>query len=136
MSDMLKALQVAALGMKAQGTRMRIISQNLANADTAANTPGEMPYQRQIVTFKNVLDRTKDLSHVEVNKIATDPKPFKLKFDPSHPGANTDGYVKMPNVDPLIEIMDMREAQRSYEANLGIIEVTKSMAMRTIDLLR
>jgi flagellar basal-body rod protein FlgC len=134
--DLLKAMEMAAKGMKAQGTRMRVISENLANAETTGTTPGQRPYQRQIVTFKNELDRSDRLRHVEVDKIMSDKSDFVLKFDPNHPAADQNGYVKMPNVNPLIEMMDMREAQRSYEANLGVIDMARSMLTRTIELLR
>lgn len=134
--DLIKAMTLAAKGMQAQGVRMRVISENLANAETTAKKPGENPYQRQIVTFKNELNRADDLREVSVDKIAQDNSEFVIKYDPSHPAADAKGYVKMPNVNPLLEMMDMREAQRSYEANLGVIEMARSMLMRTIDLLR
>lgn len=134
--DLVKAMTLAAKGMQAQGVRMRVISENMANADTAATKPGELPYRRQIVTFKNELNRAEGLREVKVDKISADQSEFITKYDPSHPAANAAGYVQMPNVNSLIEMMDMREAQRSYEANLGVIEVSRSMLMGTIDLLR
>lgn len=137
MSELYNAMTVSSYGMKAQGTRIRVISENIANASTAAPTPNEDPYARKIITFKSVLDRENDLEKVEVSKISDDRKrPFQLKYMPDHPGADESGYVKMPNVDPLIETMDMREAQRSYEANLGMIDQSRSMIQATIDLLR
>lgn len=134
--DLLNAMEVAAKGMRAQGVRMRVISQNLANSQTTGSSPGEDPYQRQIVTFKNVLQRNKGVNFVTVDKVVKDKTEFQLKYDPQHPAADEKGYVKMPNVNSMIEMMDMREAQRSYEANLGIIDMTRSMLVRTIDLLR
>ena len=134
--DLVQAMAMAAKGMKAQGQRMKVISENLANAETTGKTSKENPYQRQIVTFKNTLDRSTGSRQVEVDSIKLDGSDFITKYDPSHPAANAEGYVKMPNVNTLIEMMDMREAQRSYEANLGVIELARSMLMRTIDLLR
>ena len=134
--DLLSAMELAAKGMKAQGVRMRVISENLANADTTGKTPGADPYRRKIVTFKNELNRAEGLTEVNVDKVMADKSDFILKYDPSHPAADKKGYVKMPNVNSLVEMMDMREAQRSYEANLGVIDVARSMLMRTIDLLR
>lgn len=136
MTDLKQAMGLAALGMKAQGTRMRIISENMANAETTSKQPGGTPYQRQLVTFKTMLNRDTDMKEVNVDDIIKDNSDFKLKYDPGHPAADNDGYVKLPNVNVLIEMMDMREAQRSYEANLGIIDMTRSMLLRTIDLLR
>lgn len=137
MSDLYNVLSISAHGMKAQGTRLRVISENMANANTAAPTPEEDPYTRQVITFKNVLDREIGVKQVEVDKIEPrQVRPFPTKFMPDHPGADENGYVKMPNVDPLIEAMDMREAQRSYEANLGMIEQSRNMILQTIDLLR
>ncbi len=131
------ALSISASGMKAQSTRLRVISENLANADTAAATPTEKPYTRKSITFKNELDRAQGVERVEVDKVRQDNKrPYPMKFMPDHPGADANGYVKMPNVDPLVEIMDMREAQRSYEANLGMIDQSRSMISQTIDILR
>ena len=134
--DLVKAMSMAAQGMKAQGVRMRVISENLANAETTAKKPGDDPYRRQIVTFKNEMHRAEGLRHVEVDKVMNDDSEFTLKYDPSHPAADEKGYIRMPNVNALIEMMDMREAQRSYEANLGVIEMARSMLIRTIDLLR
>ena len=131
-----KSLILSAAGLKAQGDRLRVIAENLANSKSAADTPGGDPYQRRIVTFKNVLDRENGINAVKVDRVRKDPTEFPLKYDPTHPGANEQGYVKMPNVNSLIELMDMREAQRSYEANLNMIEVSKSMLARTLDLLR
>lgn len=137
MSDIFSAMEVSALGMKAQGTRLRVISENIANADTAAGTPDEEPYRRQIITFENVLNKEIGGQVVRVAKIAPDQKnPFILKYMPDHPSANAKGYVKVPNVNTMIEAMDMREATRSYEANLSMIEQARTMILRTIDLLR
>ena len=137
MPDMLDALVISSHGMRTQGERTRVISENIANASTGALTPNSDPYSRKVITFKNELDR--DLNHrvVRVEDITDDRREdFPLKFMPDHPGADAAGYVKMPNVNMLVELNDMREAQRSYEANLGMIEQSRSMAFRTIDLLR
>jgi len=134
--DLVTAMAMAAKGMKAQGQRMKIISENLSNSETTGKTSKEDPYRRQTAVFKNQLNRVDGTKEVTVDKIVGDKTPFRLKYDPSHPAADEKGYVKMPNVNPLLEMMDMREAQRSYEANLGVIEVARSMLMRTIDLLR
>ena len=135
--ELMKAMEVAASGMRAQGVRMRVISENIANANTTGRNPNELPYQRQLVTFKNILDRQTGVSNVKVDKIIKDTKAdFRLKYDPNHPAADERGYVTLPNVNSLIEMMDMKEAQRSYEANLGIIDMTRSMLNRAIELLR
>lgn len=137
MSDLFDSLAISAHGMRVQGERTRVVSENIANADTAANTPDEQPYSRKIITFKNALDRESGNRLVEVDRIKDDSKKeFPLKYMPDHPGANEAGYVKMPNVSMLIEMNDMREAQRSYEANLGMMEQSRSMMLRTIDMLR
>ena len=130
------AMDIAASGMRSQGMRMRVISENMANANTTSDKAGGDPYRRQMVSFKNVLDRSTGVSKVQIDEVMKDESEFVLKLDPNHPAADENGYVKMPNVNPLIEMMDMREAQRSYEANLGIIDMSRTMLMRTIDLLR
>ncbi len=137
MTDMQDAMTISAYGMRAQGERTRVISENIANAETTAlNAQGD-PYSRKVITFKNALDREYGHNLVKVEDIADDRRQdFQLKFMPDHPAANEEGYVKMPNVNILIELNDMREAQRSYEANLGMIENSKAMMFRTIDLLR
>ena len=131
-----KSLTVAAAGLKAQSGRMRIIAENIANADSLGQRPGEDPYQRQILSFTNVMDRELGLEVVQVGHLDKDTSDFPKRFDPGHPAADEDGYVFLPNVNALIELMDMRESQRSYEANLTMIETAKSMLMRTIDVLR
>lgn len=134
--DLVKAMALAAQGMKAQGVRMKVISENLANADTTPSAAGQDPYRRQIVTFKNEMDRSEGVRHVSVDRIENDKSDFLIKYDPSHPAADEQGYIRTPNVNSLIEMMDMREAQRSYEANLGVIEMSRAMLMRMVDLLR
>ena len=136
-SDMLSAMKVSAMGMRAQGTRVRLITENIANADTTGATPGADPYTRQTITFKNEIDRELGFNTVEVDKIGEDKiAPYAVEYNPDHPAADETGYVKMPNVNMMIEIMDAKEAQRSYQANLGMIEQAKSMLLRTVDLLR
>jgi flagellar basal-body rod protein FlgC len=136
MDDMLKTLQISAAGMKAQGTRLRVISENVANASTLPTQPGEAPYSRRVVSFRSVLDAKLDANTVEVARVGVDRAPFPRRFDPSHPAADKTGYVQMPNVSTLIEMADMREASRTYEANLNMIKVSKGMLQETIDILR
>lgn len=137
MTELFGAMSISAHGMKAQGTRIRISAENIANATTAALSPDTEPYARKSVTFKNILDKEVGFKVVDVAKISEDrKKPFPMKFMPDHPGADENGLVKMPNVETLIEMNDMREAQRTYEANLGMMRQSKSMIMQTISLLR
>ncbi len=134
--DLRDTLLVSVFGMRAQSTRMRVIAENMANADSVAQTPDADPYRRQTVSFKNTLDRVTGIDAVRVSKIDEDKSPFGERFDPGHPAANAAGYVRTPNVNTLVETMDMREAQRSYEANLQVVDASRSMIMKTIDLLR
>ncbi len=136
MSEFQKAMQIATSGMIAQNVRVRVISQNIANADSLATTPGGEPYQRQTVSFKNVMDRASGVEVVEIGKVGVDRSEFGRTFDPGHPAADANGYVLLPNVKPLIEMVDLRQAQRSYEANLRVVDVTRTMVARTIELLR
>jgi flagellar basal-body rod protein FlgC len=134
--DLTKTLKVSAAGMQAQNARMRTIAENLANADSLAESPGADPYRRKMLTFKNALDRATGVQLVRPERVVRDQSEFQKRFDPNHPGADAEGYVLAPNVNSLIEVMDMRQAQRSYEANLSVIEVAKTMLLRTIDILR
>lgn len=137
MSDLFDTMTISSHGMRAQGERVRVISENIANVGTAANTPDADPYQRKTITFKNHMDRELGYRIVDVDSIDDDVEtPFPEKYMPDHPGANEMGYVRMPNVNLLIEMSDMREAQRSYEANLGMLTQSREMTARTIDLLR
>lgn len=134
--DFLKSLSIAASGMRAQAGRMRIIAENIANADsTAASSKGD-PYRRKIPTFRAEFDPDADTRIVALGQVKTDQSAFRLKFEPGHPAADADGNVKYPNVNPLIEMTDMREAQRSYEANLDVIGATRRMLQRTLDILK
>ena len=130
------AMAVASSALKAQQSRMRIIAENIANAESTANVAGGQPYRRQIVTFREAVDEATGANVVEVGKVARDKSDFRLQYNPGHPAANEQGYVTMPNVNPLIEMTDMREAQRSYEANLNIISATRRMIQRTLDILK
>ncbi len=134
--DLLKSLLISASGMRAQSVRMRVISENLANANSVAPSPNEDPYRRKVVSFEDEMDRQTGVELLKVNKIDEDPSKFESKYDPGHPAADANGYVKMPNVNPFVEMMDMRQAQRSYEANLTMIETAKSMLSKTVEILR
>jgi flagellar basal-body rod protein FlgC len=134
--DLDKALSISARGMDAQTTRLRVIAENLANQDTTGSTPGADAYRRKTVTFQNALDRQLGTQAVRVKQVGRDASDLQLRYDPSNPAANTDGYVKQPNVNSMVEVMDMREAERSYNANLSVMQATRSMLTRTIELLK
>jgi flagellar basal-body rod protein FlgC len=134
--DFLKSLVTAASGLSAQSGRMRIIAENIANADSTARAPGEDPYRRQIPTFRQAMDRETQSRTVELGPVRPDRGEFRTRYDPSHPAANAEGYVELPNVNRLVETMDMRNAQRSYEANLNVVQSTRQMIVRTLDILR
>lgn len=134
--DINGTMAISASGMQAQSERLRVISENVANQDTTGSTPGSDPYRRKTVTFENVIDRDNGLSKVQVKKVDHDMTPFEQRYDPTHPAADARGYVKMPNVNTMVEVVDSHEAQRSYEANLNTLQTTRSMLTRTIDLLK
>lgn len=135
MDDLNTAMSISASGMRAQSGRIRVVAENLANAGSTAPAPGLDPYRRQVPVFSSYLDREADASMVRMARIELDPTAFSLKYDPAHPAANPEGYVELPNVNPLIEMMDLREAQRSYEANLGALDQVRSMAAATLRIL-
>ena len=134
--DFLKTMAIAASGLRAQAGRMRIISENIANADSTATSPGASPYRRKVPSFQSEVDRTLDVKLVELGKTRIDSSEFRLKYEPGNPAADKNGNVKYPNVNPLLEMSDMREAQRSYEANINVISATRRMLQRTIDILK
>jgi flagellar basal-body rod protein FlgC len=134
--DLMKSIQVAVSGLKAQSGRMRVISENIANADSVPQNPNADPYRRKIPTFQRRFDRELDAETVRLGKIARDQKPFQTRLEPGHPAADRNGYVKIPNVNSTIESMDLREAQRSYEANLNVVTSTRRMIQRTLEILR
>ena len=133
--DFSKSMAVMASGLRAQSQRMKIIAENIANANSTATTQGGDPYRRKIATVTSDFDRELGANLVKAGKPITDNSDFRTRYDPGNPLADAKGYVKLPNVDALVEIMDMREAQRSYEADLTAMDATKSMMARTVDLL-
>src|SRR5689334_17395903 len=134
--DFSTSMAVAASGMRAQSERMRIISENIANANSTSPTADGDPYRRKIATVKSEFDRELNASMVQSARPINDMSEFRMQYDPGNPAADSKGYVKLPNVNSLIEIMDMRDAQRSYEADLTVMDASKQMLSRTIDLLR
>ena len=134
--DFLKSLSIAASGLRAQAGRMRVIAENIANADSTAKTPGADPYRRKIPTFQSEIDRSLDARVVSMGRLRTDPTEFQSKHQPGHPAADASGNVKYPNVNSLVEMTDMREAQRSYEANINVIGATRRMIQKTIEILK
>lgn len=134
--DLIKTMAIAASGLRAQAGRMRVISENIANADSTPSSPGADPYRRKVLTFKSDFDRELDARLVSIGDVQNDKSDFQLKYEPGHPAADSNGNVKYPNVNALVEMTDMREAQRSYEANINIIGATKRMIQRTIDILK
>lgn len=127
---------IAVSGMKAQAERLRVISENMANADSVGIRPGEDPYRRQVVTFKNYVDEATGAQLVKVDNVLPDRSPFQMKYMPDHPAANAEGYVAMPNVNPLVEMMDMKEAQRSYDANMSMMQTARDMNSKILDVLK
>ncbi|WP_439548094.1 flagellar basal body rod protein FlgC [Falsiroseomonas sp.] len=134
--DLDRALRISAAGMAAQSTRLRVVAENLANRDSTGESAGADPYRRRTVNFANRLDRAMGAELVSVSRIGTAPGDFPTRYEPSHPAADARGYIKTPNVDSLVEVMDMREAQRSYSANLSVLETTRGMLTRAIEALR
>ena len=136
MGALTDTMRISATGMQAQGERLRVVAENLANADSTAKATGEDPYRRKMVIFQDVLDKKLGAQTVKIGKRTTDSSDFSKKYDPTHPAADAQGYVQYPNVNPIVEMMDMREARRGYEANINMIEVSKSMLSQTISLLQ
>ncbi|KIZ41667.1 MULTISPECIES: flagellar basal body rod protein FlgC [Rhodopseudomonas] len=135
-SDFARSMGIATSGLRAQAGRMRVISENIANAESTALTVGGDPYRRKVPTFTSTLDRALDAKVVTLGRVVPDSSDFRVKYEPSNPVADAAGNVKYPNVNPLVEMTDMREAQRSYEANLNIISATRRMIQRTLDILK
>ena len=134
--DLYKSLHISASGMKAQGARLRVISENIANADSTGQSAGADPYRRKTISFGERMNRELDVPVVEVTGISTDKSEFTRRYDPGHPAADGEGYVLIPNVNTLIEVSDMREAQRSYEANLKVLQTSRTMLEQTLGILR
>ena len=135
-SDFARSMAIATSGLRAQAGRMRIISENIANADSTAQTSGGDPYRRKVPTFSSALDRALDAKVVTLGRVRPDMSSFRVKYEPSNPAADASGNVKYPNVNSLVEMTDMRDAQRSYEANLNVISATRRMVQRTLDILK
>ena len=134
--DLDRALDISARGMDVQGTRLRVIAENLANQQTTGSTPGAAPYRRKTISFANAMDTQLGVDTVKVKQIGTDNSEFPQRYDPSNPAADTNGYVKTPNVSSFVEVMDMRDAQQSYTANLQVLSTTRGMLTRTIEMLK
>jgi flagellar basal-body rod protein FlgC len=134
--DLVNSLHIASAGMKVQSDRLRIVSENIANADSTGRYAGEDPYRRKTISFKNEMDREMGVPLVKTDKYGEAPGEFPKKYDPAHPAADKDGYVSHPNVQPMVEMVDMREARRGYEANMNVVEISKSMLMQTIGMLK
>jgi flagellar basal-body rod protein FlgC len=135
-NDFLRSMSIATSGLRAPAGRIRVISENIANADSTAPTAGGDPYRRKVPTFSSALDRTLDAKVVTLGKVQSDRSAFRVKYEPNNPAADASGNVKYPNVNPVVEMTDMRDAQRSYEANLNIISATRRMIQRTLDILK
>ena len=134
--DRAKALAMSAAGMQAQSGRLRVVAQNLANADSASTTPGGAPYRRRTVSFGDHIDARTGAPLVGIVAEGEDSSPFRTRYEPGNPAADARGYVTLPNVDPIVETMDMRDAQEIYSANLAVMQSARGMLTRTIDLLK
>lgn len=131
-----QAMETSASAMRAQSIRMRVVSENLANANSTAAVAGGQPYQRKTLTFQESVDKATGAPLVETAKFGVDKAPFRTAYDPSHPAADANGYVSLPNVNELVEVADMREAERSYEANLAVLGQARNMISKTLDILK
>jgi len=135
MDDLSAIGKIAASGMRAQSERLRVTAENMANAESTGSTPGSDPYRRKVVTFDSVLDSKTGANTVQVSDVTEDPSDFRLSYEPGHPAADEAGYVKKPNVNPLVELANMREATRSYEANLNMLDAGRTMRGQLIEML-
>jgi flagellar basal-body rod protein FlgC len=135
-ADLNASLPVSAAGMEAQMARIKVIAENLANQNTTGSSPGAEAYRRRTITFQNRLDKELGVETVSVKSVGTDKSELPLRYEPGNPAANKDGYVKTPNVNSFIELMDMRDAEQSYSANLNVASTTRTMLTRTLDLLK
>jgi len=137
MIDPIKAsMSIAGSGLEAQSSRLRVVSENIANVDSTGRVGGADPYRRRTITFDSVMSRAEGVNLVRVKDLGIDNAPFRLEYEPGHQAADENGYVKRPNVNVLVEMSDMRETNRSYEANLQIFKQARSMAAMTIDMLK
>lgn len=134
--NLMVSADIAASGMRAQAERLKVIAQNMANADSVSTTPGGEPYRRQVVNFQNYVDQETGAQMVRVNKVVKDQSEFEKQYAPNHPGADKNGYISLPNVNPLIEMMDMKEAQRAYDANLNMLKTAREMNSSVLDILK
>lgn len=134
--DLIDTIHISSSGMKVQQDRLKVVAQNIANSESVGTRDGQAPYRRKTISFKNALDKETGVQMVQTKKVGTDKSEFVKKYEPAHPQADAQGYVLYPNVNSISEMMDMREARRSYEANLNVIESSKSMLSQTINLLR
>jgi flagellar basal-body rod protein FlgC len=135
-SDLNQTLNISAAGMDAQTTRLRVIAENIANQDTTGSSPGADAYRRKTISFESAMDRAAGTETVRVKNIDVDNSDLPLRYDPANPAANPQGYIKTPNVNSFVEVMDMREAERSYSANLSVMQATRSMLNKTIEILK
>lgn len=131
-----KSIEIAMQGNNIQSERLKIVAENIANEYSTSEKPGEDPYRRKIMFVENKYDKKKRTNLVRVKKYSEDKSDFEIKYDPTHPSANADGYVKMPNVKKLVEMADASEAQRAYEANLGVVEMSRSMIQKSLEAIR
>jgi flagellar basal-body rod protein FlgC len=134
--DLSKALNISASGMTVQTARLKVIAENLANQDTTGSSPTAQPYRRKTITFGNQMDQETGTDLVKVKGIGEDKSDLPVRYDPGHPAADAKGYVRTPNVNSFVEVMDMREAERSYNANLSVMQTTRGMLTRTIEMLK
>lgn len=134
--DLMSAMSAASSGLRAQTVRIRLSAENLANANSTGETPGADPYRRKEAVFKSYMDKDAGTERVKVSGVRYDNSAFRIKYDPSHPAADENGMVKLPNVSALTEMTDLREAQRAYEANLNIVEASRSMLLSAVDILK
>jgi flagellar basal-body rod protein FlgC len=135
-TDFLRSMRIAAGGMRAQAGRMRVVAENIANANSTAQAAGGDPYRRKVPTFRTSFDRELQATTVQLGPVRPVQGDFQTRYEPNHPAADARGFVKIPNVNSLVEAMDLREAQRSYEANLNVVTSTRRMLQRTIELLK
>ena len=134
--DLIDSVHISAAGLASQSARLKVVAQNIANAESVGTRDGKDPYRRQTITFKTALDRETGVAMVRPDKVSPDKSEFTKRYEPNNPQADKDGFVMYPNVNPVVEMIDMREARRGYEANLNVIEASKAMFSDTLNVLK